>query len=293
MPTFDTSGPVTLSLELNVATVRISATDRRDTVVDVRPTDSRKKSHVEAAEQTRVEFSDGMLLVKSPRRWKAFSFRGNLESIDLDIEVPAGSRLRGNTGMGTIHTSGRLEDCLLKVGMGDIEVDEASAPVELHTGMGDIALGRSAGRVDIKTGSGAVRINRVEGALAVKNANGDTWIGDVTGDVRVSAANGKISVERTAGTVAAKTANGDIRIGEVTGGSVSAHTACGVIDIGILDGLAAWLDLDTSYGEVRNDLDRAIRPGADADSVEVRARTSFGDISIRRTSPRQAVSDQA
>ena len=84
-------------------------------------------------------------------------------------------------------------------------------------------------------------------------------------------------------TVAAKTAYGDVRIGEVTRGAVVAQTACGKVDIGIRDGVAAWLDLNTGFGTVRNELSDAPRPGPDDTTVEVRGRTGFGDITIRRS----------
>jgi hypothetical protein len=46
--------------------------------------------------------------------------------------------------------------------------------------------------------------------------------------------------------------------------------------------VAAWLDLTTAFGTVRNELDTAEPPTADQDTIEVRARTAFGDITIRR-----------
>jgi hypothetical protein len=47
-------------------------------------------------------------------------------------------------------------------------------------------------------------------------------------------------------------------------------------------GVAAWLDLRTKFGQVLNDLDEADRPEPGQDAVEIRARTSMGDIAIRR-----------
>jgi DUF4097 and DUF4098 domain-containing protein YvlB len=127
-----------------------------------------------------------------------------------------------------------------------------------------------------------VRIDNLSGAAVIKNANGDTWIGEITGDLRVSAANGKIVVEQAQAAVVARTAKGDVRLGEVTRGAVVAQTAYGKVDIGLRDGVAAWLDLDTSFGTVHSDLDTAERPAAGEDTVEVRARSAFGDITIRR-----------
>ena len=48
--------------------------------------------------------------------------------------------------------------------------------------------------------------------------------------------------------------------------------------------MAAWLDLNTAFGTVRNDLDAAAVRSPGEDAVDVRARTAFGDISVHRAS---------
>ncbi len=63
-------------------------------------------------------------------------------------------------------------------------------------------------------------------------------------------------------------------------------TACGQIDIGVLDGVAAWLDLSTSFGRVNNDLEDTDRPSAEEQTTEIRAHTAAGDINIRRVAAR-------
>jgi hypothetical protein len=282
MPTFDTPGPISVTVELGVGDLRVGASDRTDTVVEVRPSDPTKKDDVTAAEQTRVEYADGRLLIKAPRGgWRQYTFRGGGESIDVQVDLPAGSHLRGDAGVAALHCRGRLGECRYRTGVGEIQLDQVG-PVQLKTGAGDITVHRAVGDADV-AGSGAVRIDSVEGTAVVKNSNGDTWIGEVTGDLKVSAANGAISVDRARGTVGVKTANGNVRVGEVTRGAVVAQTAFGKVEIGVLDGVAAWLDLNTKYGSVQNDLDAAEQPAPGEKAVEVRARTSFGDITIHRS----------
>jgi hypothetical protein len=283
MPTFDTPQPISVTVDLGVGDLRIAASDRTDTIVEVRPSDPAKQADVTAAEQTRVEYTGGRLLIKAPKNWRQYTFRGGGESIDVQVELPAGSQLRGETGVAALRCQGRLGECRYKTGVGDIQVDQAGA-VQLRTGVGDITVERAGGDAELTTGSGSLRIDGVDGTAVVKNSNGDTWIGRVTGDLRVNAANGRISVDRASGTVAAKSANGDVRLGEVAHGAVVAQTAFGKVEIGVRDGVAAWLDLNTRFGTVRNDLDTADRPGAGEEAVEVRARTSFGDITIHRAS---------
>ena len=89
----------------------------------------------------------------------------------------------------------------------------------------------------------------------------------------------------SAGGTEIKTSRGDIKVGEVTAGSVSADTSFGAIGIGLPVGRTAWLDLDTKFGAVRNSIEVAERPGQDEELVRVRARTSFGDITISRSAP--------
>jgi hypothetical protein len=282
MPTFDTPEPIAVTVELGVGDLRIAASDRTDTMVEVRPSDPAKKADVTAAEQTRVEYAGGRLLIKAPKGWRRYTPRGGGESVDVQVELPAGSHLRGETGVAALRCQGRLGECRYKTGVGDIQVDQAGT-VHLRTGAGDITVERAGGHTELSTGSGTVRIESIDGAAVVKNSNGDTWIGEVTGDLRVHAANGRISVDQARETVAAKSANGDVRLGEVAHGAVLAQTAMGRVEIGIRDGVAAWLDLHTSFGKVHNDLDAGGRPGPGEDTVEVRARTSFGDITIHRS----------
>jgi DUF4097 and DUF4098 domain-containing protein YvlB len=137
-----------------------------------------------------------------------------------------------------------------------------------------------------------VRIGSIDGTAVVKNSNGDTWIGEVTGDLRVNAANGRITVDRVHATVAAKSAMGDVRLGEVDRGTVLAQSGFGAVEVGIRDGVAAWLDLTTRFGNVRNDLEAAGRPEPGEEAVEVRAGTSYGDITIRRSHANDAEGDE-
>ena len=284
MPTFETPEPISVNLELGVGHIRIVAGDRRDTIVEVRPSDPSKQGDVTAAAETRVEYGPGGLLVRGPRAWKLYApWRGGDESIDVQIELPSGSSLTGEAGVAALHCAGELGECRFKTGAGEIHVEAARA-VRLRTGAGAVAVDRVTGDVEITTGSGAVELGSVAGAAVVRNSNGDTWIGEVAGDLRANAANGRIAVDRPGASVAAKTANGDVRLGAVVRGEVVAESGFGQVDIGVLDGVPAWLDLDTSFGRVHNALEAADRPAAGDDAVAIRARTGYGDVTIRRHS---------
>jgi DUF4097 and DUF4098 domain-containing protein YvlB len=284
MPTFDTPQPIAVHLDLGGAgLIRLVASDRSDTVVEVRPTNPASRADVAGAEQTRIEYSDGRLTVKGRSAgWRYYSPFSGRESIDVDIALPAGSRLEGEAGMGTLHCEGRLEELSFKTGFGEIHAEQTGA-VLLRSGQGSVDIERAAGRVEISTGGGRLDVGRVDGAAAVRNSNGDIWIGDVAGDLRAKAANGRIAVDRAHAAVSVKSANGDIVLGAVASGEVVAETACGGVDIGVADGVPAWLELHTSYGKVQSELASAAAPDPGEDAVEIRARTGFGDITIRRS----------
>lgn len=263
MPSFETPDPISAVIEIVAGDVRITAGERTDTTVEVVPADPGRGLDVSAAEETRVEYAAGNLLVKRTKRWKSYSPFSEGGSVEVHIELPAGSRVTGALAIGAVRCSGTLGDCELKAGAGDVTVD------------------RVTGDAEITTGSGKVRADLIEGVAVIKNSNGDTRVREVGGDARIKASNGDIAIDEARASVDAKTANGDIHVG-VSRGSVAAATGRGSVDVAVADGVAAWLDLSTGYGQVHNQLDRAEAPEPGDEVVEVRARSGYGDITIRR-----------
>jgi hypothetical protein len=281
MPTFDTPGPISAVVEPVVGDVRITASDRDDTAVEIRPSDETHEPDMRAAEQTRVEYSAGRLLVKTPRQ-RSLSLFGKPGSIDVTIGLPTGSQVYGDASVAAFHCTGRLGECRVKTSVGDVQLEQ-TGPLEVSTGAGAIAVDRAAGPAEISTGSGRIRLGQIDGPGVIKNSNGDSWIGEVAGDLRVNAANGDISVGQAGADVTASSANGDVRVGEVMRGAASLKTGNGEIEVGIRAGTAARLDVHTGFGQIRNQMDPSDGPGPSGQTVEVRARTSYGDIVIRRS----------
>ncbi len=281
MPTYATPEPISATIELVVGDVHISAGDRDATVVDVRPSDPSAADDVKAAELTRVEYADEQLLITVPKLRSWMNRKG--ASVDVTIELPAGSRIHGTAGLAHFRCEGRLGDCQIKTGLGRIWVEQAET-LNLRSGLGDISVEQVTGRTEVTTGSGDVRLRELEGSAVIKNANGNTWIGVARSHVRLKAANGDIDIESAHADVVAKSARGDVRLGEAVRGSVVVETKIGDLEVGIREGTAAWLDVSSGVGQVHNALDRTEAPEAPAETVEVRGRTSGGDIVIRRAS---------
>lgn len=279
MPVFATPQHLTVTLELAIADVRFIASERRDTSVEVRPANSSSDTDIKAAQQTVVEYANGRLLIKGPRP-RFHLFRS--ESVTVTIELPAGSDVYGNISMGDFRAEGCLGECQFQTSYGSINIEQAST-LNLNTNYGSITVERVTGHADVSTGSGRMRIGQIDGPATIKNSDGSTTIREVMGELRFNAANGDLAVGRALNSVTAKTAHGNVQIDEVVRGAILLETAYGRLEVGIGKGVAAWLDVSTKYGKVRNSLNPQEGPGQSDETVEVRGRTAYGDIIIHRS----------
>ncbi|SEG88484.1 DUF4097 and DUF4098 domain-containing protein YvlB [Nonomuraea solani] len=300
MPTFDTPEPIVVVIDLATATVRLNASDRADTVVDVRPSDESNDADVQAARHVHVDHADGRLLVRadreqpasgwglsfdllveSPANWAKSLLLGGPGSVDVTIDLPSGSRLDAKNA-GSLRCRGPLGEVKFSTSYGDIRVEQAGR-LRVKTTYGDISVTRSSGHAEVTTTHGDIRVGEIDGTAVVTNSHGDLRIGEVTGELRVNTSYGDITIDRALAGVAAKTAYGDVRIDEVVSGSIVMETTGGGLDLGIREGTAAWLDVSSQHGTVDVSLDSTEGPGESDDVVEVRAHTAHGDITIHRS----------
>ncbi|WP_331721440.1 DUF4097 family beta strand repeat-containing protein [Streptomyces sp. NBC_00212] len=276
MPTFETPKPITTTIHVEVGAARIIAGDRADTVVEVYPADTASEADVKAAEQTRVSYSDGKLLIKTP---KGRVLSGAPGAVRVDIALPRGSRLNGTAARAHFVSKGQLGECSLTTMDGDIQIDHAGE-TQLRTQKGDITVERTRS-AEITTGSGELRIGEIDGTAVIKNSNGSTEIDEITGQAQLRAAEGNISIGRAHTDVTATCATGDITIEEARG-RVDLRAQIGNIQLGIPEGTAAWLDANAQSGTVHRLIDSADGPGEIGMSVDVFVRTSRGDIVVHR-----------
>ncbi|MGE3193821.1 MAG: DUF4097 domain-containing protein [Microbacteriaceae bacterium] len=279
MPTFPTPDPIDVSVEISYGRLTVAASDRGDSVVTVTPTRETSSADRRAAEQTRVELSGGRLVVQGPR--PRFSIIGPNESIDIVIEVPSGSRLTADVG-GRVTTTGRLGATRVKGSLGSIELDTVG-DLWARAGHGNIEIGSATGSAELTADHGRMRIGAIGGDASLKSSHGEITVDEVGGDLEAKLSYGELEIGRARGGVTAKTAYGSIRLGEVSSGSVQVDSGYGQIDIGVAPGVAVWLDASSRDGRVRNQLEGAAAPGESDDSVAVRARTTYGDITITRS----------
>lgn len=290
-PTFDTPEPISVRIDLPGGDVRIIASDRTETVVEVRHDDDDEAAvQVEyvrgnlvvtsASHQDPPRHRGGNLIVEAVKQLGRGTLLGGCESVQVTIELPSGSHVHGQTMGGGFHCSGRLGECRLRTDYGDIRLDQAG-PVDLTSDSGEISVERVTGHAEITSASGEITVHEIDGTASIRNDDGESHIGDVTGDLRLISDSGEMTVDRAPGAVEAKSAHGSVRIGEVTRGSVVLASESGDVEVGITRGTAAWLDVSTANGGLRNSLDPYENAEGSAEVVEIRARSHDGDIVIR------------
>ena len=279
MPTYSTPTPIDLAINLQVGGIEIIASDRTDTVVTVSPSNPTKAVDRRGAEETRVEFDGERITVMGPK--PRISWIGPTESVDVQVELPAGSRLTAEAGVGGVRTVGRLGATRIKSSLGAVDVD-STGDLWVRASHGNVTVGAADGGAEVTTDFGRIRIGTVSGDAILKASHGTIVVGESGGDVEAKLSYGEFEIAKALSSVAAKTAYGSIQLGEVSSGSIELETGYGQVNIGVRAGIPAWLDLSSKEGRVRNDLEGDSAPETSDDSVAVRARTQWGDINIHR-----------
>ncbi|CAM2888533.1 DUF4097 domain-containing protein [Saccharomonospora xinjiangensis] len=215
MRTFDTPAPISAILDIPASLVRIIAADRADTAVEVLPVDAAKGRDVKLAEQTTVEYGDGVLRIVASAKNQILGSSG---SVEVTVRLPAGSRIEVKADSAELRGVGRFGDVTFEGSHGDIKVDEA-ASVRVTTQAGDVSVGRLTGPAEISVAKGDIRIaEAVRGTVVLRTQAGDVSVGAAAG---VSAAldagtshgrthNALKNTGRTDLTIRATTDHGDI-----------------------------------------------------------------------------------
>ncbi|MDR2986251.1 MAG: DUF4097 domain-containing protein [Nocardiopsaceae bacterium] len=278
MPTFATPGPIAASVQVAGARVRVSASDRTDTVVLVEPVNEASRTDVRVASKTKVDFADGQLSVKTTAPGDKSG------SVAITIDLPAESSLIARLAYSSVHVDGSVGECELHLASGQVQLDRVGA-LQANISAGEVTIGHIAGRADIDGGAFGIRIGEVGGTVGIASSGGQAWIGHASADLDLSSSSGGFDIGRADGSVTATTASGAIRIGRLTRGQAELMNGSGNIEVGISEGVAARVEASSERGSVRNSIAsqaNAATSGASDASVSVRARTRHGDIIIAR-----------
>jgi DUF4097 and DUF4098 domain-containing protein YvlB len=216
MPNFETAAPITAVVDIPAGRVQLIAADRADTAVEVRPADPSKSRDVKVAEQTRVEYADGVLRIEASAKTQILGSSGFIE---VTVQLPAGSHVEAKAASAELRGVGRFGDVTFEGAHGSVKLDEA-ASVRLTTQAGDVSVGRLGGPAEISTGKGDIRIaEAVRGAVVLRTQAGDVSVdaaAGVSASLDAGTSYGRIhnSLKNTEGaadlTIHATTAYGDI-----------------------------------------------------------------------------------
>jgi DUF4097 and DUF4098 domain-containing protein YvlB len=264
MPTFETPQPISVRIEAAAGSIRLVATERTDTVVEVRPRDESSSSDVWAAEHVRVDFRDGKLVVSGPKRGSP-RFRGG--AIDLEIMLPSRSRVYASLASADMRAEGEFTDFRVASASGDVDIDVVT------------------GKIKAVNASGSITVHAVAGYASVATASGAVHIGNLDGDLKFKAASGSLTLDTLTGNVKSKTASGSVTVAAAVRGAVSAHNSSGEVSVGVVEGTAARLDVSTGSGTVTNLLTPTEGPEQGDETLALQVRSGSGDVKIHRASP--------
>ncbi|TVL92251.1 DUF4097 family beta strand repeat-containing protein [Streptomyces sp. SAJ15] len=179
MQKFDTTAPIATVLDIPAGRIRFIAADRADTTVEILPADASKSRDVKAAEQIQVAYGDGVLRIEAPEAKSRIL--GSCGSVEVTVQLPAGSRVEAKAAAAEFRGVGRLGDVVFEGGHRSVKLDEA-ASARLTALDGGVSVGRLGGPAEISTQRGDIQITEaVRGTVTLRTEQGDISVGAARG----------------------------------------------------------------------------------------------------------------
>lgn len=216
MQQFETPTPIAAVLDIPAGRVHVVAGERADTTVEIRPADPAKRRDVKVAERATVDYTGGVLRISADARNQILGSSG---SIDVTVQLPAGSTVQVTAASAELRAVGRLTDVQYDGAHGAITVDEAGT-ARLSTQAGDVTVGRLDGPAEISTAKGDIHVvEAVRGTVVLRTQAGNVTVGAARGSsaaLDAGTGHGRVhnALQNAAGTpdltIHASTAVGDI-----------------------------------------------------------------------------------
>ncbi|MGW3425577.1 DUF4097 family beta strand repeat-containing protein [Streptomyces phaeochromogenes] len=224
MQKFDTPAAISAVLDIPAGRVRLIAADRADTTVEVLPANTSNSRDVKAAEQTEVTYGDdGVLRIEaSPAKNRILGHSG---SVEVTVQLPAGSRIEAKAASAEFRGVGRLGDVTFEGAQGSVKLDE-TASARLTLLAGDVAVGRLGGPAEISTQKGGIHIaEAVRGTVELRTEAGEISVGaarGVSASLDAGTTYGRINnaLKNTDGADAALTIRATTAYGDITARSL-------------------------------------------------------------------------
>jgi DUF4097 and DUF4098 domain-containing protein YvlB len=269
--TFDTSGPITLYVELGSGDLRVHAEETTQATVHVDGRD---------ADEVVVEQRGDQIVVLAPRRKTGFFGVGN--DIRVTATVPVDSDLVTKCGSADVTATGRYGAARIKAGSGEVRISDLTGDSTIETGSGDVAIDTSLANLRIKAGSGDVGIERVAGATVIATGSGSIFVGRTEDEAVVRSGSGDVQVKDALTDLSVTTASGDLRIDTFRVGTLKAKGVSGDVHVGVPAGIPVWTDISSVSGSIHSTLEGAGQPTEGQDFIELRATTVSGDILLQQ-----------
>ncbi|MGO1049915.1 DUF4097 family beta strand repeat-containing protein [Crossiella sp. CA198] len=215
----------------------------------------------EVLRRTTVEFTGNRLRVRTPSDLPL-----RLVPVKVEVQAPNGSHLTAHSGSGDVTVTGAANRLDVNTGTGQISVDRADGAASVNAGSGGVRLGPMLGGLRARSGSGDLEVSSVGGPSELTTSRGSVWLGAVQADVRV------------------RTGTGDLTVADAAEGKLELRTGSGELRIAIRPGVAAELDLESSYGQARSELEvRGDTPPEDL-PLRITGRTGYGNVVVTTSS---------
>ena len=178
MQTFATPAPVTAILAIPAGHIQVTAADRADTTVEIRPSDPAKGRDVKLAAQVTAAYRDGVLRVTAPDGHRVLGSSG---AVEVTVQLPAGSAVQAKAASAQFTTEGPLGEVTFDSAQGTVRVEQA-ATARLTVVDGDITVGRMGGDAQVRTARGDIRITEAtRGTLTLRTETGAITVGAAAG----------------------------------------------------------------------------------------------------------------
>ncbi|GAB3480686.1 DUF4097 family beta strand repeat-containing protein [Nocardiopsis coralliicola] len=274
------AAPATVTIEAWGGTVTVVASPRDTADVDVAPFNAESSRDADAARNTVVDRGPGRVAVRVPKPGVKKLF-GHQPATGIRAEVPEGTNVRVR-GWSQIDLAGPLGEVEVDASVERVSVDRCQT-LDLKSSVGAVQIGEVAGRADVTSSIGEVQIERLCGPSTVRSSVGQVEIHSAESDLQVKGAHSGVVLHRVTGAAAVASTHGRVRIVRLIAGSVDVSTSHGPVEIGVAEGIPAWLDVQSQRGRILSHLDGSgPAPEADEASVSVRTRTKWGSITLKR-----------
>ncbi len=211
----------------------------------------------EAVRDARLELSGRRLRVQSSE-----SLALRAAALGVIVRAPSGSSVTTKTGAADVTVTGTAGKLDIKTGTGDITADRADETSQVHTASGKVRLGPMLGGLKAKTGRGDIEVSSIGGNTVLFTGTGDVWLGAVQHDVQV------------------RTGSGDVTVADAASGRIQMGTGSGDVRVGVRPGVAARIDLASTSGTARSELDVSDTPPEAEPVLFVTGRTNSGDALV-------------